>query len=110
MRSLILLAALAVSSCGETAETSSTPAIECALNGAADFAADCTMERAEDDGTNILIVRHPDGAFRRFELGVPGEGITTADGMQAAEVSRGDGMVELRVGSDRYRLPVNEGG
>lgn len=66
------------------------------------------MERVEVDGQRILIVRHPDGGFRRFELGVPERGITTADGMEPAEVTPGDGMVELRVGADRYRLPVAE--
>ena len=99
---------LALAACEPVDDQVSAPAIECPINGASGFAPDCTMERAEDEGASILIVRHPDGAFRRFELGVPGEGIITADGMQPAEVERGDGMIEVRVGADRYRLPVNE--
>ena len=99
---------LALAACEPVDDQAAAPTIECAINGASAFAPDCTMERAEDEGASILIVRHPDGAFRRFELGVPGEGIITADGMQPAEVERGDGMIEVRVGADRYRLPVNE--
>ncbi|GGD52581.1 hypothetical protein GRI62_05325 [Erythrobacter arachoides] len=80
--------------------------VECALGGAAGFAPDCTMERAERGDARLLVVRHPDGSFRRFELGVPGRGLVTADGADAASVQRGDGTVEVQVGPDRYRLPV----
>ena len=66
------------------------------------------MERASDDGASILIVRHPDGGFRRFELGVAGRGIITADGIEQAVIAQGEGIVEVSVGADRYRLPVAE--
>ncbi|APE28884.1 hypothetical protein BMF35_a2055 [Aurantiacibacter gangjinensis] len=82
--------------------------MECALNGGAGFAPECTMERHRSEDGNTVIVRHPDGAFRRFDLGVPGRGIVTADGAQVADVTNHDGYVEIRVGSDRYRLPVAE--
>ena len=95
---------LAACSSGEDAPSGTS--IECALGGAAGFAPDCTMERASREGESLLIVRHPDGAFRRFELGVEGQGIVTADGADTAQVARGDGMVEVSVGADRYRLPV----
>lgn len=108
MKQIFCLSALALAACGAASDEAAPPTVECALNGAGGFAPDCTMQRAEDDGQRILIVRHPDGAFRRFELGVPGQGIVTADGMQAADIVRGEGVIELRVGSDRYRLPVND--
>ncbi|WAT18513.1 hypothetical protein OZN62_02730 [Aurantiacibacter sp. MUD11] len=82
--------------------------IDCSLNGAGGFGRDCTMERAEQDGESFVIVRHPDGAFRRFQLGVPNRGLVTADGAQPAEVTDMGGYVEVRVGSDRYHLPVAE--
>lgn len=82
--------------------------IDCALNGAGGVGRDCTMERVEQDGANYVIVRHPDGAFRRFELGVPGRGLITAAGADQAEVTDRGGFVEVRVGSDRYHLPVSE--
>ncbi len=82
--------------------------IDCSLNGAGGFGRDCSMERVRQDGANFIVVRHPDGAFRRFELGVPGRGLITAAGAQQAEVTDRGGYVEVRVGSDRYHLPVAE--
>lgn len=66
------------------------------------------MQRVSVDGQDELVVRHPDGGFRRFELGVPGRGLITAAGADQAEVTNRDGLVEVRVGADRYRLPVSE--
>lgn len=111
MRGALLLGAvLALSGCERVSEADqiATNTVECALGGAAGFAPDCTMERAERDDDKLLIVRHPDGGFRRFELGVPGKGLVTADGMEVAEIARQDGRVEVRVGADRYLLPVAE--
>jgi hypothetical protein len=78
--------------------------IECAIRGAADFARECTVERAVANGIPILVVRHPDGGFRRFEL-VDGS-IATADGVEAAELATRGDELEVRVGADRYRLPA----
>ena len=82
--------------------------VECALGGAAGFAPECTMERQERDDERLLVVRHPDGSFRRFQLGVPGQGLITADGADSAVVERGEGVVEVHVGADRYRLAVGK--
>jgi len=86
-------------------EGAATPAprpedkIECALHGAASFARDCVVEHHGSE----VIIRHPDGGFRRFE--VTNGGLTTADGAQDAILTpRADG-VEAAVGDDRYRLP-----
>lgn len=108
MRFLALLLTASLAACASGEDDTAIGGVECALAGAADFASDCTMERQDVDGQRLLIVRHPDGGFRRFELGVPGRGIVTADGVEQAAIERADGMVELRVGSDRYRLPVAE--
>ena len=109
MRLAVVFAPLLLAACSEGAEAEvpGSP-VECALAGATDFAATCTMEREERDGQRLLVIRHPDGGFRRFELGVAERGIVAADGVQPAEVTRGKGVVELRVGPDRYRLPVSE--
>lgn len=101
-----LLLTVSLAACASGEDGTATGGVECALSGAAGFADDCTMERQDVDGQRLLIVRHPDGGFRRFELGVPGRGIVTADGVEQAAIERADGMVEVRVGSDRYRLPV----
>ena len=105
---LLGVAAFGLAACERASEADSiaTNGIDCALGGAAGFAPDCTMERAEREGQKLLIIRHPDGGFRRFRLGVPGEGLIEADGMEPAEVLPGDNGVEVRVGADRYRLPI----
>jgi len=108
MRAFVAIFPLALIACADAEPTAQTSGVECALSGAAGFASDCTMERQDVDGQRLLIVRHPDGGFRRFELGVPGRGIITADGVQQAAVERSDGLIEVRVGADRYRLPVAE--
>ncbi|KLI64014.1 hypothetical protein [Aurantiacibacter marinus] len=108
MKRLILILPLSLAACLDGGDETAGTSVECALSGAAGFAADCTMERGEVDGQRLLTVRHPDGGFRRFELGVPGRGIVTADGVEQANVERGNGLIEVRVGSDRYRLPVAE--
>ncbi len=108
MKRLALLTPLLFGACTNAGDDAARTGVECALSGAAGFSADCTIERQEIEGQRLLIVRHPDGGFRRFELGVPGRGIVTADGVEQAAVERGDGLIEVRVGSDRYRLPVAE--
>ena len=108
MRVFVAVLPLVLVACAGEEAASESANVECALSGAAGFAPDCTMERQDVDGQRLLIVRHPDGGFRRFELGVPGRGIITADGMEQAAVDRGEGLVEVRVGADRYRLPVAE--
>ncbi|WP_137679109.1 hypothetical protein [Aurantiacibacter suaedae] len=103
------LAALTLAGCG-SASGDDLPEgammVQCAVAGSASFAPDCSMELHEDSDGRTAILRHSDGGFRRFQLGVPGEGLITADGMEQAEVVPGEGMVEVRVGADRYRLPM----
>lgn len=94
--------------CTPGEDVAESTSLQCALAGAPGFTPVCTMETVETEGQRLLIVRHPDGGFRRFELGVPGRGIVTADGVEQAEVERSEGMAEIRVGADRYRLPVAE--
>ncbi len=80
----------------------------CALGGAEAFRLDCTMDRlATANGTELVIGR-ADSGYRRFRL-VPGRGLIAADGAEQAEITIvGDGMIEARVGTDRYRLPATE--
>ena len=103
-----LAAAALVAGCGATpspeiAEQGGEP-IACALGGAERLEADCMLVRASDGGE--LVIRHPDGGFRRF-VGSAGADWRTADGAQAVAASapQADGTIELAVGEDRYRLP-----
>jgi len=81
--------------------------IDCALAGATKFEAVCAVERAAGDGKRLLIVRHPDGGFRRFEIVSDGRGLVVADGAEEASVSvLEQNRIEVSVAGDRYRLPA----
>ena len=84
--------------------------IECALAGAPAFARDCGVEQSQAEGATVLVVRHPDGGFRRFEVTADGTGVATADGAQPALVSLREGGIEVAVGTDRYRFPARIAG
>ena len=103
---LLLLAACSQAATEEAATADADDMIECAVGGAAAFERRCAVERAQAEGAPILVVRHPDGGFRRLEVMSDGSGIATADGAQPAAVTRRDGGVEVAVGTDRYRLPA----
>lgn len=79
--------------------------IACSLNGAAET--NCQLEQREGDEGPLLVLSHPDGGFRRLLLVEGGAGIEAADGAENVRVSAaGPGMIEVRVGNDRYRLPA----
>ncbi|HEV2816756.1 MAG TPA: hypothetical protein VGW40_05995 [Allosphingosinicella sp.] len=60
----------------------------------------CTVERAGD----LLTVRKADGGFRRLRMTREG-GVVAADGAERAEVRiLRDGMTEVAIGGDRFRL------
>ena len=79
--------------------------IACALGSGAQFAPDCAVERAEQGEDKVLIVRHPDGGFRRFEILKDGRGLAAADGADIAQVAIADNLLEVSVGQDKYRFP-----
>ena len=83
--------------------------IACAVDGATDFAEVCFAERWQVEDTMFLVIRHPDGGFRRFEVLSGGRGIEAADGMEDARVSLKDGFLEASIAGDRYRIPVKQG-
>jgi hypothetical protein len=92
----IAVAALALASC-----SGGGPGIECAIGGG-EFERGCAIERT---GEQSLTLRHPDGGFRRLrvENGNP----VAADGAEPARVtSAAGGVVEISIGSDRYRIPA----
>jgi hypothetical protein len=81
--------------------------IECALAGAADFARVCQTERIASADGQILVIRHPDGGFRRFNILTDGRGLTPAQGADPTSISiMNDGQIELKSADDRYRLPA----
>ena len=109
---LLSLAFLPLAACAQDESGASAAAaddrIACAVGGAAEFARTCQVERREVDGAAILVVRHPDGGFRRFILFDDGR-FETADGADRVErwiEEDRDDVTEYTVGTDRYRFPA----
>ena len=95
----------ALAACGAPkGEAAPGEMVACALDGAEQFAQVCSVER---DGAQVN-VRRPDGGFRRLEIGTDG-GVNSLDGADPATATAlADGMVELMIGDDRYRLKPEE--
>jgi hypothetical protein len=110
MRGLGLALVLAVAGCSSGAapkQAAGAEHIACALAGAQQFAPDCAVERLSkaQDGDDVVIVRHPDGGFRRFVLIDGGTRIATADGVGEVQAVLAGPDLEVTVGQDRYRFP-----
>lgn len=81
--------------------------ITCALGDETEFTEQCDAERVQNGERRELVMRHPDGGFRRFEIVSDGRGLVAADGSEEAVVTPlTDGRIQLSVGGDRYRLPA----
>lgn len=78
--------------------------IECAIAGETIFVPDCIMERYQVGEGTGLVIRHPDGGFRRLMVGEGGRRIEAADGAERAETKISGDSVEVTVGRDRYRI------
>lgn len=77
--------------------------VECAVDGAESFERVCILERSAER----LTLRGPDGGFRRLTATRDGRGVIAADGAEPATVTIvGKEMIEVSIGSDRYRLPA----
>jgi cytochrome c5 len=85
--------------------------IECALEGAKLFDRTCTVTEMSGADGAILVVGKQDVGYRRLQITTDGRGVVSADGAEPAKVAIvGDGMIEVTVGGDRYRLPANTSG
>ncbi|MDZ7896142.1 MAG: hypothetical protein U5M50_14920 [Sphingobium sp.] len=88
-------------------EAEANGAIRCALGGATQYELRCATERAVGPKGAQLVIRHPDGGFRRFNILTNGRGVESADGSQPATVAMaGKNYLSVSVASDRYLLPV----
>ncbi len=105
--SAALLIALAACS-GKSAEQAEAGAerIACALADAKTFTSACEVERTSQNGKNNVIVRHPDGSFRRFEVLADGHSLATTDGADPVEVTANGRDTEITVGDDHYLFPA----
>lgn len=92
-------------------EAAESGRIECALEGAKLFDRTCTVEEMTSADGTVLIVGKADVGYRRLQITTDGRGVVSADGALPAKVTIvGDGMIEVAIGMDRYRLPANTGG
>ena len=80
--------------------------IECRFGGLEQFERSCTYEREGERG-EIIVIRKPDGGFRRLRIVGDGRGVIAADGAEPARVTilTGD-RIEVEIGGDRFRLPA----
>ncbi|HEX8621774.1 MAG TPA: hypothetical protein VF718_07360 [Allosphingosinicella sp.] len=105
MRRLAVLLPL-LAACGGPPAPKAETRIECAVDGAADFARVCTVERGPGPGV-LFVIRSPSGSFRRLAATSDGRGVMAADGAEAATVRVvGPGLIEVSIGGARYRLPA----
>ena len=79
--------------------------VPCALGGAKRFEQDCAVERQERDGKHIVVLRHPDGGFRRLVELDEGKRYAAADGAEAAATSPNGADIEVTVEDDHYLFP-----
>ena len=85
--------------------------IECALEGAKLFDRTCTVEEISGEGGTVLVVGRADVGYRRLQITTDGRGVVSADGSEQAVVKIiGEGMIEVAIGADKYRLPADTGG
>ena len=113
MRSLLLLLVpgLALAGCGspdrQAAAAAGQERIFCRIGEAAAFERLCTAEQSESEAGRTLIVRKPDGGFRRLLVTGDGSGVEAADGAEQAEVTIVDAdTIEVAIGGDAFRLPA----
>jgi len=101
------LLAVSCSPAGQEAQQDATEnQIACALGSGASWHEDCLLERATEGGISLLVVRHPDGGFRRFRLVGDGPALVEADGAEVLRTRQDGPLVEVTVGSDAYRVPL----
>ena len=107
-------ASIAIVGCGEESANqvgggaSSANRIECALAGSNSFERACSTETMPGEKGKMLVVRHPDGGFRRFNILTDGRGLAPADGFDDTAINLiGGGMIEVSSGDDKYRLPAD---
>lgn len=65
---------------------------------------------ASGDGT-VLVVGRDGAGYRRLLITTDGRGVVAADGVDPASVTIiGDGLIEVAIGGDRFRLSADTDG
>ena len=107
------LALLAVVACsqGEAQPQANDGArrVDCAQGVGGQFGPDCLVEKVAGEEGSEFVVRHPNGAFRRFRIAQDRKSMIAVDGADGAvSTLRGNPPVmEVTAGPDRYRFPAD---
>ena len=105
---LVLLVASACSQ-GEEVQAQAeqgAETIDCAIGPGSEFGPDCLVERTTDGDAQVLVVRHANGGFRRFEQLPDGAGLAAFDGADVVKQTLDGDTLVVEVGDDRYRFPA----
>lgn len=106
-RCLLLAIAFGLTACAQShADADDGEPVMCALGGAGEFKPACRLERTTIDAQQVLVVRHPDGGFRRLTISADGQHLDAADGADRSQSARKGDRFEVILGSDRYVIPV----
>lgn len=108
---VLLLASGVLAACSSSSNTDPALAegrdrIPCAVGGAVAFKPVCAVERRRRNGRLTLIVHHPNGGFRRFDVQTDGSGLAASDGADPVVAHLADGKLDVKLGADRYIFPV----
>ena len=107
----LLAACNSASGDGPMADAANEGRIECAMGGADMFDRTCTLDRMTSADGVVLVAGRADAGYRRLLLTGDGRGLIAADGVAAASVTIiGDGVIEVAIGGDRFRLPADTDG
>jgi hypothetical protein len=108
MRASLSIAAIGfLGACSTGGADAGGEPIECAIGPAAQMARECRLERVGSGEAARFVVHHPDGGFRRLVLSPDAKGLAPADGADEARNRLSQGMIELSIGQDRYRIPAD---
>ena len=83
--------------------------IECAQGEGSEFGHDCLVETVAGEQGPEFVVRHPNGAFRRFRIAQDRRSMMAIDGADEAinSLQGNPPVMEVTVGPDRYRFPAD---
>ena len=100
-------AAIAKAEADTAREADAQGQILCATGGEKILQRKCQADRTAGPDGGTLVIRHPDGGFRRFKIVTDGRGIVPADGAEKAQISMaGKGFLKVAIGGDQYLVPV----
>jgi len=103
------MALLLLTACSSAEETATRDPIACRVKGAV-FQEICTREDISGGEGTELIVRAPDGEFRRLLATENGRNVVAADGAEPLLVEKhGTDSLYVTADSITYRLPVPVG-